>query len=110
MRESNSLAILGKDGTNSLPGSVTAAEQGFPELADISEWYGFAVPAKTPAPIIASLNAGLVAAMNDAAVQAAMRAQGLTASPSTPQELSERMQIDYERWGKVIRKAGIKLD
>ena len=48
--------------------------------------------------------------MYDAAVQAAMRAQGLTASPSTPQELSERMQIDYERWGKVIRKAGIKLD
>lgn len=104
------IAILGKNKNELLPDIPTAVEAGFPDMSDIPEWYGFVVPAGTPAPIVAKLNADFVAALNDPEVQKAIRALGTTPSPSTPGEFADQIRIDYDRWGKVIKAAGVKAE
>jgi tripartite-type tricarboxylate transporter receptor subunit TctC len=104
------IAVLGKDRIDSIPDVPNAVESGFPDLSDIPEWYGFAAPAGTPEPIIAKLNADFVAALNDPEVQKSIRALGTTPSPSTPEEFAKQIKYDYERWGKVVKAAGVKAE
>jgi tripartite-type tricarboxylate transporter receptor subunit TctC len=103
------IAVLGKERSEALPDVPSALEQGYPALSDIPEWYGFAVPAATPEAIVNTLNAGFVAALNDPEVQKSIRALGTTPSPSTPQEFAKQIRFDYERWGKVVKAAGVKV-
>lgn len=104
------IAVLGKDRIESIPDVPNAIESGYPALSDIPEWYGFAAPAGTPEPIIAKLNADFVQALNDPEVQKSIRALGTTPSPSTPEEFAKQIKYDYERWGKVVKAAGVKAE
>ncbi|MBI4192468.1 MAG: tripartite tricarboxylate transporter substrate binding protein [Betaproteobacteria bacterium] len=104
------IAVFGKERSEALPDVPSALEQGYPELSDIPEWFGFAVPTGTPEAIINALNAGFVAALKDPAVQKSIRVLGLTPSPSTPQEFAKEIRFDYERWGKVVKAVGMKVD
>ena len=104
------IAVLGSQRSEALPDVPSALEQGYPALSDIPEWYGFAVPAGTPEAIINTLNAGFVAALKDPEVQKSIRALGTTPSPSTPQEFAAQIRNDYERWGKVVKEAGVKVE
>ena len=104
----NPIAVLGTDRNELIPEVSTAKEQNFPQLADIPEWYGFVVPAGTPAAIINKLNADFIAALKDPDVQKTIRSGGTTPSPSTPEEFWSQILKDYERWGKLVRAAGIK--
>lgn len=104
------IVVLGKDRNESIPEVPNAVESGYPDLSDIPEWYGFAAPAGTPEPIIRKLNADFVAALNDPEVQKSIRALGTTPSPSTPEEFAKQIRFDYERWGKVVKAAGVKAE
>lgn len=104
------IAVLGKDRNEQIPEVPNAVESGYPDLSDIPEWYGFAAPAGTPEPIVRKLNADFVAALNDPEVQKSIRALGTTPSPSTPEEFAKQIRVDYERWGKVVKAAGVKAD
>ena len=74
----------------------------------VSTWYAFFAPAKTPAPIIAKLNTTLNQALADPQLTAKIFApQGFDASPSTPEALTKLMQEEYVRWKKVIADAHI---
>ncbi len=102
------IAMLGKERSEALPDVPSALEQGFLELSDIPEWYGFAVPTGTPEAIINTLNQAFVTTLNDPEVQRAIKASGSTASPSTPPEFARQIRFDYERWGKVVKATGMK--
>lgn len=104
------VAVLGKHRNPQLPDVPTAIEAGFPDMGDVPEWYGFAAPAGTPKAIVQKLNADFVKALNDPEVQASIRALGTMPSPTTPGEFMEVIRSDYERWGKVIRQAGVKAE
>ncbi|MBI4192743.1 MAG: tripartite tricarboxylate transporter substrate binding protein [Betaproteobacteria bacterium] len=104
------IAVFSKERNEALPDVPSALEQGYPELSDVPEWYGFAVPTGTPEAIINALNAGFVAALKDPAVQKSIRVLGMTPSPSTPQEFAKQIRFDYERWGKIVKAAGVKVD
>jgi tripartite-type tricarboxylate transporter receptor subunit TctC len=78
--------------------------------AEVDMWYAFMAPKDTPAPVIARLNSELRAILALPEVRGAFEAQGLEAASSTPQELKERMQRDYARWGEIIRKNNIRAD
>ena len=104
------IAVFGKERNEALPDVPSALEQGYAELSDIPEWFGFAVPTGTPKDIINALNAGFVTALKDPAVQKSIRALGLTPSPSSPQEFAQQIRFDYERWGKIVKAVGMKLD
>ena len=104
------IAVFSKERSEALPEVPSALEQGFPELSNVPEWYGFAVPAGTPKAIIAALNAGITAALKDPTSQASIRVLGMTPSPSTPEDFAKQIRFDYERWGKVVKAAGMKVD
>ena len=103
------LAVAAPKRTPSLPNTPTFAEAGYPAV-ELSGWYGFLAPAKTPGAVVAKLNRELVAVLSDAAV--VERLKGLLFEPqsSSPQEFDALMARDLARFTKVAREAGIKRD
>ncbi len=73
----------------------------------VSTWYAFFVPAKTPAPIIAKLNTTLNQALADPQIAKSFAPQGFDAAPGTPESIAKLMREEYERWKKVIADAKI---
>ena len=104
------LAVFAPKRNDALPDVPTAVESGFPQLAEMIEWYGYAVPAGTPAAMVARLNADLTAALNAPDAQKSLRAQGFTPAPGTPEEFAAQIRRDHERWGAAARSAGVKAD
>ena len=104
------LGIIGATRIDALRDVPTAAEAGFPEFANVIEWYGMVAPAATPRAIVNALNAGLVRALQMPDVQERIRALGMTPSPSAPEEFDRQIRADYALWGKVVKQAGVKSD
>lgn len=76
----------------------------------VSTWYAFFLPAKTPAPIIAKLNSTLNQALADPQLVKTFGPQGFDAAPGTPESVSKLMREEYERWKKVITEAKITAE
>jgi len=106
----NGLVLFGPDAVEVLPTTPTAAAAGFPALGEMPEWYGFSVPAGTPADIVEKLNVDLRAALNDAEVQSKLRMLGLNPSPSTPKEFADQIAKDFSRSKDLVQQAGLKVE
>jgi tripartite-type tricarboxylate transporter receptor subunit TctC len=85
------------------------AEEGFPGF-DVTTWYSFMVPARTPAGIVTRLRDEAIRAVQRPDVQQVMAAQGLEVETSTPQELAARIRAEQKTWAEVIRAAGIRAE
>ncbi|MBL8381323.1 MAG: tripartite tricarboxylate transporter substrate binding protein [Burkholderiales bacterium] len=103
------LAVTTGKRSTAMPELPTIAESGYPGF-DVSTWFAFLAPAGTPAPVVQRLNTDLGAAIRHAEVEKRLRAAGAELNPGTPQELKRFLESDVERWAKVIRQAGIKLE
>jgi tripartite-type tricarboxylate transporter receptor subunit TctC len=92
-----------------LPDVPTLSEEGVPNY-DASVWLALLAPAGTPKEIVNKLNSeiGKVMAAPDAAK--AFAAVGVEVSFSTPEEMTKYMVQERERWGKVVKEAGITID
>ena len=88
------------------PDVPTFAELGYKNI-DVDLWYAFFVPSKTPAPVVAKLNAELTRILQQPAIKEIFSKSGLDASTSTPEELGAVVARDYPRWGRVIQLKGI---
>jgi tripartite-type tricarboxylate transporter receptor subunit TctC len=73
-------------------------------------WQGMVAPAKTPQAAVDVLNKALIKAIDTPAVKERFQTLGLEAIPSTPQQMADYAKAEREKWGKVIRAKGIKLD
>jgi tripartite-type tricarboxylate transporter receptor subunit TctC len=73
-----------------------------------STWYGIGAPKDTPAEIIDRLNAEINAALADATLKARVADLGGTVIGGSAAEFGELIASDTEKWGKVVRFAGIK--
>jgi tripartite-type tricarboxylate transporter receptor subunit TctC len=104
------IAVLGDKRIEALPSVPTAVEAGYPELSNVLEWYGVVAPAGTPRDRIAKLNAAIVRALNSSDVLERINALGQSASPSAPEEFAKQIRLDFERWGKVVKASGAKVD
>jgi tripartite-type tricarboxylate transporter receptor subunit TctC len=91
------------------PELPTVAETGLAGY-DVYVWYGLLAPAGTPKPVIARLNAEVVAALNNPEVKDQFTRSGSTAASSTPAGFDAVIKRDYDTWAKVIKNAGIKLE
>ncbi len=103
------LMVMGPKRIEGLPDVLHAVEAGYPEL-DLTGWYGVVAPASTPREVIVKLNAGFVRALKSPDVLERMHAAGQRASPSTPEEFAAQIRTDFERWGKVVKATGAKLE
>jgi tripartite-type tricarboxylate transporter receptor subunit TctC len=90
-----------------LPDVPTLAEQGYPNT-EASNWYGLLAPAKTPAPVVAKLNAAVNAALNDPQIKDKLISAGATPVGGTPESFGAFMKTEYEKWGRVVKERGIK--
>jgi tripartite-type tricarboxylate transporter receptor subunit TctC len=77
---------------------------------DVSSWFALFVAAKTPPEIIAKLHRDAVAALHHPPVKARYAQLGASVVASTPAELAAHLKSEMERWGPVIKAAGIRAD
>jgi tripartite-type tricarboxylate transporter receptor subunit TctC len=73
-------------------------------------WQGLVVPAGTSPEVVATLSKSLVAALDSTPVKARLQALGVEPTPGTPAQMASYARAERERWTRVIRDAGIKLD
>jgi tripartite-type tricarboxylate transporter receptor subunit TctC len=77
---------------------------------EASQWYGIAAPKKTPAEIVARLNAEINAAFGDAAMKSRFAAISGEPMPGTPEAFGKLMSDETEKWAKVVQFAGLKIE
>jgi tripartite-type tricarboxylate transporter receptor subunit TctC len=77
---------------------------------EASTWYGVGAPKNTPTAIVEKLNKGIVAALADAKLKARLALLGAEAMPMTPAEFEKFVADETEKWGRVVKFAGIKAD
>lgn len=91
----------------------------YPEVSPISEavpgfevsaWGGIIGPANLPREIVAKLNAEIRRALSDSALQERFRTLGAEVSPSTPEEFRELARVETEKWARVIKASGARVD
>ncbi len=92
-----------------LPDLPTIAESGYPTF-DALAWNGVVVPAGTPAPVIARLNAEINAILKLPDVVTRMHAAGFDLVGGTPEQFGALMKAEAEKWAPVIKSANIKID
>ena len=103
------IAVTGTSRTAALPDTPTIAESGVPGF-DVTTWFAIVGPAGMPAPIVETLNRQVRSILTTPEVRQKFADLGAVAEPSTPDALRQRMENDYEMWGKVIRASGAKID
>ena len=102
------LAVTTKERSAQLPDVPTVAEQGLPDY-ELYAWFVLAVPAATPAAIIARLNAAVRHAAADATLRERLgTAFGMAVRPTSPEEAAAFMRAETVKWTNAIRAAGIE--
>src|SRR5438094_3595754 len=92
-----------------LPDYPTIAESGYPGF-EASAWNGVLVPAGTPKPIIARLNAEINAILKEPDVVQKLHAQGFDLIGGTPEEFGALIKGESDKWAPVIKRLGLKID
>ncbi|MCA3363801.1 MAG: tripartite tricarboxylate transporter substrate binding protein [Roseomonas sp.] len=91
------------------PDLPTIAEAGVPGY-EISTWYGIWAPARTPPNIIARLQQAVAGAARNPETRARFDALGAEPVADSPEDYARFVRAEYDRWGKLVRDAKIKLD
>jgi tripartite-type tricarboxylate transporter receptor subunit TctC len=95
--------------TRQLPEVPTLSESGVPGY-EMNPWIGMFVPAGTPRAIVERLNAETNKALATPDVIQKLEAQALDPWTSTPEEFGARLKADYEKYGKLIKLTGAKVE
>ena len=103
------LAVSSAQRPDSLKDLPTLAAAGYPNVESLA-WNGLVAPAGTPEAVVAKVNADVNEALKDAAVKAALDAQGLTVVGGSAADFRRVVDGEVKRWGPVIGKLGVKLD
>jgi tripartite-type tricarboxylate transporter receptor subunit TctC len=109
--ESGKLKLLGvsSPGRQAFAPALPPIGETIPGFATAS-WQGVMVRAGTPEAERQRLASAYADAMRDPEVRATLQAQGLEPVGSTPQAFAQVIRADHEKWGPVIRKAGLKAN
>ncbi|TMH88687.1 MAG: tripartite tricarboxylate transporter substrate binding protein [Betaproteobacteria bacterium] len=104
------LAVTSRERTPLVPGVPGMAEAGLPDY-EISFWYGFFVPAGTPAEIVKRLFDATGGVLQNAEVNRALAKEGTEASGSrSPQDFAAFLAEDTLLWTRLVKESGAKPD
>lgn len=102
------LAVTGAKRDAALPRVPTAVEAGVPRY-EAGQWVGLFAPARTPAEVVARLNAEISRALSAPDTASYLRSRGLEPRTATPAEFAAVFAADVRKWGEVIRRGRIEL-
>src|SRR5262245_66206086 len=101
------LAATSQERSAIFPDVPTFVEQGFPDTV-ANQWAGTLAPAGTAPAVIAKLSGAFHAALTDADVRRRLAQAGVTASPSTPEDLAPYLKQAIARRGQLTPEKGSK--
>ena len=103
------IAVPSRQRVSSLPDVPTFIEAGLTDF-EATSWVAILAPANTPRPVLEKLNRELNAVLTDPAIVARLEQLGIAATPGTPEQLADQIRTDLEKYGKVVKAAGIKAE
>jgi tripartite-type tricarboxylate transporter receptor subunit TctC len=103
------LAVLGSQRNSALPQVPTLAEAGLKGL-EVRNWVGLFAPVNTPAPIVQQVYSDLASFMRQSATQERLAKLALSYIDMPPREFAGFVKQESDRWGQIIRSAGITAD
>ena len=103
------IAITAGSRSSLLPNLPTVAESGYPGF-DVPAWFGLVGPAGLSKDIVNALNKAAVEGLKDPEVVDRFAKIGAEPQPTTPERFADYIRAEYDRWGKVVRDADIKLE
>jgi tripartite-type tricarboxylate transporter receptor subunit TctC len=100
--------VTGKQPIPALSGvpTVAATLPGF----EANSWYGVSVQGGTPRDVIAKLNQDIGRVLGSSDMRARLEAEGAESGGGTPEEFGSFFRAEIDKWAKVIRAAGIRLE
>ena len=99
------LAVTTETRSAALPDVPTVAE--FVPGYEASSWYGICAPRNTPPEIVALLNKEINAGLADPKLKSRLAELGGTVLPGTPADFTKLIVEETEKWGKVVKFAGV---
>jgi tripartite-type tricarboxylate transporter receptor subunit TctC len=103
------LAVTADQRVSSAPNLPTMAEAGVPGL-DLFDWAGILVPAGTPHEVISRLNQDISKAVRSPEMRQRWIEQGFEPRATTTDELAAAIKSDVDKWGRIVRQAGIRAE
>jgi tripartite-type tricarboxylate transporter receptor subunit TctC len=91
----------------------------FPDVPTVGEtykgfeavtWFGILVPARTPAPVVAKLNAEINKALQDPGVRKSIEKEGGEVLGGSSQQFADLMKAELAAWSTVVKASGAKVD
>ncbi|WP_198969201.1 Bug family tripartite tricarboxylate transporter substrate binding protein [Xylophilus sp. ASV27] len=103
------LAVTSARRSTALPDVPTVAESGFKDF-DVSTWYGLFMPAGTPREIVNTMNAEVNRLLAMPEVQSAIHGQGAEPQAMTPEQFSQLLGNDYQKWRSIVQESGATIE
>jgi tripartite-type tricarboxylate transporter receptor subunit TctC len=103
------LAVADASRSPALPDVPTSAESGLPGFEAV-QYYGLAMPAGTPRPIVDRLNTELVKILGTEAMKQRLLQDGSVPTPGSPEDYAANMSREEGKWAALVNKLGLKFE
>jgi tripartite-type tricarboxylate transporter receptor subunit TctC len=92
-----------------LPDVITMLEAGFKDF-ELGNWLAIVGPSNMPKDVVARLNSEVIRILKEPATREKIAAQGFNITTSTPDEVSRFIRAEHEKWGRLVKVSGAKVD
>jgi tripartite-type tricarboxylate transporter receptor subunit TctC len=103
------LAVTSAKRVPEAPQLPPIAEEGVPGF-DVTSWYAILAPVKTPPELVRKIHADFMIALRDPATKTRLEQLGVNVIGSTPEEFGTYLRREMDKWGPVIKEAGITVN